>query len=80
MVPELRESLAPVYKQITKMRHHVIKVYSCNDAGDDLFMFGRIEQTAENGVEMEKGFCARAVVDDSGSSNPRLKFFQGWAA
>lgn len=79
VIVKLRGSLAPVYKHITKMRHHVIKVYSCNDAGDDLLIFGKIGQTALNGAEMEKDsvrvLCLMILI----RAPPRLKFFRGWA-
>jgi hypothetical protein len=28
---------------------------------------------------IEGGFCARAVIDDGNSENPKMKLYQGWA-
>ncbi|OCL08726.1 hypothetical protein AOQ84DRAFT_388639 [Glonium stellatum] len=62
-----------------KTRHHeVLKIYTCNDAADDLMLIGSVTWGFENGQIVEAGFCARAVIDDSYSEKPKLQLYQGW--
>lgn len=61
-------------------RHEVQKIYSCNDAGDDLMLIGNVHWTFDDGQALEGNFSARAVVETAGQEGgPRLKLYQGWA-
>ena len=58
-------------------RHEIFKVYTCNDAANDLILIGGVTMGFNDGQIVEGGFAARAVIDDSDSEKPKLKLYQG---
>lgn len=55
------------------------KIYSCNDAGDDLMLIGNVTWTFNDGSSDNGAFAARALIEEGDSKKPRLKLYQGWA-
>ena len=76
--PEIASSNHGLLQGLESRRHEISKVYSCNDAGDDLVLTGEVFWTFKDGSVRSAGFAARAVVGHVGDGRPRLKLYQGW--
>lgn len=55
------------------------KIYSCNDAGDDLMLIGSVSWDFNDGSSENGVFAARALIQDGGCQEPKLKLYHGWA-
>jgi hypothetical protein len=56
----------------------VARVYASTAAGDDLLMIGKVDMDFKNGNSLTVEFIARIIVDDAGSSEPRMKMYKVW--
>jgi len=63
---------------IISRKHVVHKIYTCNDAADDLLMFGDLTMSFKNGKEVMLPFSARGVFDTSGGDGARITLWRGW--
>ncbi|KAH8695283.1 hypothetical protein BGW36DRAFT_360987 [Talaromyces proteolyticus] len=60
-------------------RHQVHKVYTCNEATDDLILIGSVERYLHDGRTLETDFAARLVIENASSENPQLSLFNAWS-
>jgi hypothetical protein len=77
--PDIASSNHGLWEGIKTRRHEIFKIYTCNDAADDLMLIGSVTWGFNDGQMIEGGFCARAVIDNGYSEAPKLKLYQGWA-
>lgn len=75
---EISRSNHGFWEGIKTRRHEIFKIYTCNDAADDLILVGSVTWGFNDGQMIEGGFCARAVIDDGDSEKPKMKLYQGW--
>lgn len=54
----------------------MLKVFTCNRAGDDIMLMGRIFLAFKNGGTVVNEFTARIVVGGAASVSPRFKLYQ----
>ncbi len=74
---EIVKSNQAILQSLESRRHEIEKIYSCNEAADDLIVIGKVFWTFHDGEARDAGFAARAVMVGSGES-VRLKLYQGW--
>lgn len=61
---------------LSERRHDVLDTYACG--GNHFITTGTLTLATKAGKEASAPYCARCVVDDANSSNPRIKLWQGW--
>lgn len=65
------------WESITYRRHEVFRVY-VSDGPGDLMMMGNLTMGLDDSTTAESPFCARCVIDDVESDQPRIQLWQGW--
>ena len=56
----------------------MLKVYSCNQAADDLLLIGKMHAGMKNGEVVEIEFCARMMFQQGKEKTPKVNLYQAW--
>ena len=76
---EIRKSRDNAWKEVTRRRHKVLKVFSASLEGDDLLFIGHVEMDFRNGKGVEGEFTGRLGVEHATGTSPKLTLYTIWA-
>lgn len=73
---EIAQWSAGAQEILADRKHVVSAAYACG--GNEFMTTGTVTLKLKNGREASSRYCARCLVDDVISAEPRVKVWQGW--